>query len=112
MVVFCFLLNVLGLKIDDSNNLSHKYLKDKATVAAEASLSHARVWRTKTWLAEPIRTSHPQVKTTLLTNFGRKREMEDVLQILEHANSEFKKHDHDQAEKLYTKFLSSCLQSG
>lgn len=33
------------------------------------------------------------------------------LQILEHANSEFKKHNHNQAEELYTKFISSCLQS-
>uniref|UniRef100_A0A4W6F2Y3 Tetratricopeptide repeat domain 32 n=1 Tax=Lates calcarifer TaxID=8187 RepID=A0A4W6F2Y3_LATCA len=32
-------------------------------------------------------------------------------QILDHANSEFKKKNFKQAEELYTEFISSCLQS-
>ncbi|XP_071324032.1 tetratricopeptide repeat protein 32 [Trachinotus anak] len=36
---------------------------------------------------------------------------EDNSQILEHANSEFKKKNFKQAEELYTKFISSCLKS-
>ncbi|XP_042359715.1 tetratricopeptide repeat protein 32 [Plectropomus leopardus] len=35
---------------------------------------------------------------------------EDNSQILEYAHSEFKKHNFKQAEDLYTKFISSCLQ--
>ncbi|XP_040920448.1 tetratricopeptide repeat protein 32 [Toxotes jaculatrix] len=36
---------------------------------------------------------------------------EDNSQILDHANSEFKKKNFEQAEELYTKFISSCSQS-
>uniref|UniRef100_A0A3P8TTD7 Tetratricopeptide repeat domain 32 n=1 Tax=Amphiprion percula TaxID=161767 RepID=A0A3P8TTD7_AMPPE len=36
---------------------------------------------------------------------------EDNSQILEDAHSEFKKRNFNQAEELYTKFISSCLQS-
>ncbi|XP_070843977.1 tetratricopeptide repeat protein 32 [Chaetodon trifascialis] len=32
-------------------------------------------------------------------------------QILEHAQSEFKRQNYKQAEELYTKFIASCLQS-
>ncbi|KAM7367778.1 hypothetical protein PAMP_014055 [Pampus punctatissimus] len=36
---------------------------------------------------------------------------EDNSEILEQANAEFKKQNFEQAEELYTKFISSCLQS-
>ncbi|XP_028996987.1 tetratricopeptide repeat protein 32 [Betta splendens] len=36
---------------------------------------------------------------------------QDILQIFEHANFEFDKHNHKQAEELYTKFISCCLRS-
>lgn len=36
---------------------------------------------------------------------------EDICQILQNANSEFDKQNYKQAEALYTKFISSCLQS-
>ncbi|KAK5852827.1 hypothetical protein PBY51_006666 [Eleginops maclovinus] len=36
---------------------------------------------------------------------------EDKPQILEHAHSEFKNQNFKRAEELYTKFISSCLQS-
>ncbi|XP_022063100.1 tetratricopeptide repeat protein 32 [Acanthochromis polyacanthus] len=36
---------------------------------------------------------------------------EDNSQILEDAHSEFKNQNFNQAEELYTKFISSCLQS-
>ncbi|KAM8726501.1 tetratricopeptide repeat protein 32 [Acanthopagrus schlegelii] len=36
---------------------------------------------------------------------------EDNAQLLEHAHSEFKRQNFKQAEELYTKFISSCLQS-
>ncbi|XP_076612538.1 tetratricopeptide repeat protein 32 [Chaetodon auriga] len=36
---------------------------------------------------------------------------EDISQILEHAQSEFKRQNYKQAEELYTKFIASCLQS-
>ncbi|XP_010738995.3 tetratricopeptide repeat protein 32 [Larimichthys crocea] len=35
---------------------------------------------------------------------------EDNSQILEQAHSEFKRQNYKQAEELYTKFISSCLQ--
>ncbi|KAM4600858.1 tetratricopeptide repeat protein 32 [Polymixia lowei] len=35
---------------------------------------------------------------------------EENFQTLEHANTEFNKHNFKQAEELYTKFISSCLQ--
>lgn len=36
---------------------------------------------------------------------------EDNSQMLQHANSEFKKKNFKEAEELYTKFISSCLKS-
>lgn len=36
---------------------------------------------------------------------------DDNSQILEHAHFEFKKQNYKEAEELYTKFISSCLQS-
>ncbi|XP_070705703.1 tetratricopeptide repeat protein 32 [Pempheris klunzingeri] len=36
---------------------------------------------------------------------------ENVTQILENAQSEFKRQNYKQAEELYTKFISSCSQS-
>uniref|UniRef100_A0A3Q3KG08 Uncharacterized protein n=2 Tax=Monopterus albus TaxID=43700 RepID=A0A3Q3KG08_MONAL len=36
---------------------------------------------------------------------------EHISQMLDHANTEFKKQNFKQAEEWYTKFISSCLQS-
>ncbi|CAK6979203.1 tetratricopeptide repeat protein 32 [Scomber scombrus] len=36
---------------------------------------------------------------------------EDNTETLKHANAEFKKQNFKQAEELYTKFISSCVQS-
>lgn len=36
---------------------------------------------------------------------------EDNAKILEYAHSEFERQNYQQAEDLYTKFITSCLQS-
>lgn len=36
---------------------------------------------------------------------------EDICQIFQNANSKFKEQNYEQAEELFTKYITSCVQS-